>query len=64
MTMPNPHLIDEDQSDIRGIKDGWYAMDHIGHLVSGPFASRDDCLAWINLAAVKPMPFDLWRPQP
>jgi hypothetical protein len=39
-----PYYINEHQSDIRAIKDGWYAMDHEGHLSSGPFSSHDECL--------------------
>ena len=41
---PAPHYINEHQSDMRGIKDGWYAMEKDGNLVSGPFSSREDCL--------------------
>ena len=39
-----PHYINEHQSDMRGIKDGWYAIEKNGNLVSGPFSSREDCL--------------------
>ena len=45
---PAPHYINERQSDIRGIKDGWYAMEKNGHLVSGPFSCREDCLTVVN----------------
>jgi hypothetical protein len=38
-----PHYVNEHQSDMRGIKDGWYAMEKDGNLVSGPFSSREDC---------------------
>lgn len=34
--------INEDQSDMRGVKEGWYAMDDEGKLTSGPFPSRED----------------------
>ena len=44
MDKPIPHHINERQSDIRGIKEGWYAMDKDGHVTSGPFSSREDCL--------------------
>jgi hypothetical protein len=44
MNHPAPHYINEHQSDMRGIKVGWYAMEKDGNLVSGPFARRDDCL--------------------
>jgi len=40
MNHPAPHYINEHQSDMRGIKDGWYAMEKGGNLVSGPFSSR------------------------
>jgi hypothetical protein len=43
-----PHYVNEHQSDIRGIKDGWYAMEKDGNLVSGPFSSREDCLKLSN----------------
>jgi putative methionine-R-sulfoxide reductase with GAF domain len=39
-----PHYINEHQSDMRGIKDGWYVMEEDGNLVSGPFSSREDCV--------------------
>jgi hypothetical protein len=44
MNHPAPHYINEHQSDMRGIKVGWYAMEKDGNLVLGPFACRDDCL--------------------
>ena len=54
--MSIPHYINEDKSDIRGIKPGWYAMEDNGKLSSGPFSSRHECLSrcsgneWINPA--------------
>ena len=42
--MTVPHHINENQSDIRCIKDGWYAMDDAGNLSSGPYASREECV--------------------
>jgi hypothetical protein len=45
---PAPYYINEHQSDMRGIKDGWYAMKKDGNLASGPFASREDCLRLFN----------------
>jgi len=39
-----PYYISENNSDIRGIKAGWYAIDNDGKLVSGPFSSREKCV--------------------
>jgi hypothetical protein len=44
MKHSDPLYINEHQSDLRGIKDGWYAVEKDGTLVSGPFSSREDCL--------------------
>jgi hypothetical protein len=41
--MSGPHYINENQSDIRGIKPGWYTSDNDGSLSSGPFFSREEC---------------------
>jgi hypothetical protein len=35
-------------TDMRGIKDGWYATEKDGNLVAGPFSSREDCLKLLN----------------
>ena len=43
-----PHYISEDQSDMRGIKPGWYAMEDNGDLSSGPFSSHEECLSRIT----------------
>jgi hypothetical protein len=51
MNNPIPYYINEHQSDIRAIKDGWYAMDHEGHLSSGPFSSHDECLKKMSSCA-------------
>jgi hypothetical protein len=42
--MTSPHYINEDKSDMRGIKHGWYAVEDDGNLSSGPFASREEGL--------------------
>jgi hypothetical protein len=42
--MTVPHYINENQSDMRGIKRGWYAIDGDGNLVSGPFSTREHCV--------------------
>ena len=39
-----PYYINERQSDLRGIKNGWYTMDERGNLHAGPFASPCECL--------------------
>jgi hypothetical protein len=44
MNFPTPHYINEHQSDMRGIKEGWYAIEHDGNLAFGPFSSREVCL--------------------
>jgi hypothetical protein len=43
--MSIPHYINEDRSDMRGVKPGWYAMEDNGKLSSGPFSSRHECLS-------------------
>ena len=54
--MTIPLYINENKSDVRGIKSGWYAMDGTGNLVSGPFSSRDKCVErpdeWTNAIRV------------
>jgi hypothetical protein len=42
MTIPN--YINEDRSEMRGIKPGWYAVDDAGKIKSGPFSSHEECL--------------------
>ncbi len=44
-TMTIPHYINEDRSEMRGIKRGWHAMDKAGKLKSGPFSSHGECLS-------------------
>jgi hypothetical protein len=46
--MATPHFINDDRSEMRGIKPGWYAVDDDGNLSSGPFSSRDQCLIRIK----------------
>jgi len=41
--MSGPHYINENQSDIRGIKRGWYTSNNDGSLSSGPFFSQEEC---------------------
>jgi hypothetical protein len=46
--MAIPHYINENESDMRSIKSGWYAMDDDGNLSSGPFPSHEECLCRIT----------------
>jgi hypothetical protein len=55
MNGSTPHYINERQSDMRGIKEGWYAIEHDGNLASGPFSSREDCLTKGNYSANGPI---------
>jgi hypothetical protein len=34
----------ETKSDMRGIKQGWYAIEDDGTLHSGPFSSLEECV--------------------
>jgi hypothetical protein len=56
-----PRYVDEAQSKMRGLKVGWYAIDNEGDIASGPYPSRDECIARIEQtpdAAIVPL---LWR---
>jgi hypothetical protein len=46
--MTAAHYINEDESDMRGIKDGWYAVEDDGNVSSGPFSSREECITRIT----------------
>jgi hypothetical protein len=43
-----PSYINDDKSDVRGIKPGWYAIEDDGNLSSGPFSSREECVKRIT----------------
>ena len=43
-----PRHINEVESDRRGVKDGWYAVNGAGKLGGGPFDNREDCLLAID----------------
>jgi hypothetical protein len=43
--MSVPHYVSEDESDMRAIKPGWYAMEDNGKLSRGPFSCRHECLS-------------------
>jgi hypothetical protein len=42
--MTVPYYINENKSDIRGIKHGWYAIEDDGKLSLGPFPSFEECV--------------------
>jgi hypothetical protein len=42
--MTAPHYIGENESDMRGIKLGWYAVEDDGKVSSGPFSSLEECV--------------------
>jgi hypothetical protein len=60
--MTVPHFINEDRSEMRAIKPGWYAMDDAGKLKSGPFSSHEECLSRSTPSAHELNPFEL-RPR-
>lgn len=43
--MTTPNYLNEDRSEMRGVKPGWYAMDGAGKIKSGPFSSHEKCLS-------------------
>jgi len=58
MTESNPHYINERQSDLRAVKEGWCATDDHGNLLLGPFSSRENCLARISQSVKGAAPFE------
>ncbi len=46
--MAIPLHVNENKSDIRRIKPGWYAMDEDGSLSSGPFPNHEECVRRIS----------------
>jgi hypothetical protein len=50
MINSSPHYINERQSDLRGVKEGWYAIDERGSLLIGPFSNQELCRTKINQA--------------
>jgi hypothetical protein len=47
MALLTAQYVNERQSDLRGVKDGWYAIDAAGALAFGPFFNREICLTRI-----------------
>jgi hypothetical protein len=46
--MTAPYYMSETKSDMRGIKQGWYAIEDDGELSSGPFSSLEECVKRIT----------------
>jgi len=57
--MAVPHFINDDRSEMRGIKSGWYAVDDNGNLSSGPFSSRELCIIGFTRPTSDPLPSEL-----
>jgi hypothetical protein len=55
-----PRHINEQESDNRGIKEGWYAMRRNGSLRLGPFSNREECVAEIARARGEPERPSYW----
>ena len=51
----HPHFINEMQSDFRGIKSGWYAIEDDGKLSCGPFETREACVGGIKMDHLNPL---------
>jgi hypothetical protein len=51
-----PYYVNERQSDVRGIKCGWYTMDERGKLGAGPFLSPSECLGSDSQPNESPVP--------
>lgn len=60
--MAIPHYINECQSDLRGVKEGWYAIDEHGNLLFGPFSNQETCLTRISQSVSWSTSFDSRRP--
>jgi hypothetical protein len=52
-----PHRVNERESDLRAIKEGWYAMDENGNLSFGPYSSREGCTGKISQSTQWSMPY-------
>jgi len=50
-----PRHVGEDESDMRGIKGGWYAVSRNGKLVNGPFSTQEACAQEIRLPTRVPI---------
>jgi hypothetical protein len=43
-----PHFVDAQQSAMRGLHIGWYAIDQDGEIASGPYRGRNECVISIG----------------
>ena len=43
-----PHFVDAQQSAMRGLNIGWYAIDQDGEIASGPYRGRNECVISIG----------------
>jgi hypothetical protein len=43
-----PHFVDAQQSAMRGLNIGWYAIDQDGEIASGPYRGRNECVIGIG----------------
>ena len=58
-----PHFVDAQQSAMRGLRIGWYAMDQDGEIASGPYRGRSECV--MGIAESPDAAPALWgRPKP
>jgi hypothetical protein len=62
MIESNPHYINELQSVLRGVKEGWYARDEHGKLLFGPFSNQENCLTRISQSVNWSASFESRRP--
>jgi hypothetical protein len=51
--MTDPHYVNELRSDLRGVKEGWYAIDERGKLLLGPYSNLEICLRRIIQAETR-----------
>jgi hypothetical protein len=58
----NSYYVNDRQSDLRRVKEGWYAMDKHGDLIFGPFSNRENCLTRISQSVNWSASFQSRRP--
>ena len=47
-----PHFVDAQQSAMRGLNIGWYAIDQDGEIASGPYRGRNECVISIGQSPI------------